>query len=176
MNWVSDVPSPARATDFRLIDRAVADEFTRFVENRRLTRSLIDWLGFKRTYVAFDAGVRAGKSRYGYRRLIGSALSAIVAHSQAPLYLAGFLGAGITLSAFLLGVFVLVEQFALHDPMRLEVSGTAMLTIVTLFLSGILLGCLGLMGLYIGAIREEIAGRPLYVVRPPPSRVRASRD
>lgn len=172
MNMISEVPSPARATDFRLIDRAVADEFTRFVESRRLTRSLIDWLGFRRAYVAFDAGVRDGKSRYGYGRLIGSALAAIVAHSRAPLYVAGYLGAGITLAAFFLGVFVLIEQFGLRDPMHLEVSGTAMLSIMTLFLSGILLGCLGLMGLYIGTIREEIAGRPLYIIRPARARPR----
>ncbi|MBS0384643.1 MAG: glycosyltransferase family 2 protein [Proteobacteria bacterium] len=174
MNRISEVPAPARATDFRLIDRAVADEFRRLPEQKRLTRSLIDWLGFHRAYVPFDAGTRAGKSRYGYARLASAALSAILAHSRAPLYLVGYLGAAITLLALLAGGFVWIEQFAMHDPLRLEVSGAAMLSILILFLNGITLSCLGLMGLYIGTIREEIAGRPLYIVRP--SRANSSRE
>ncbi len=170
MNRISDVPSPPRATDFRLIDRAVADEFTKLVECKRLTRSLIDWLGFRRSYVAFDAGVRNGQSRYNYRRLIGSALSAIVAHSRLPLYFVGYLGAAITILSLLLGVFVWIEQFVLHDPLQLAVSGAAMLSIMILFLNGVSLSCLGFVGIYIGTIREEIAGRPLYVIRQPRSR------
>jgi dolichol-phosphate mannosyltransferase len=169
MNKISDVPAPARATDYRLIDRAVAEEFTKLVEYKRLTRSLIDWLGFRRVYVNFDAGTRIGKSRYGYRRLIGSATSAIVAHSRLPLYVAGYLGAAITLLSLLLGAFVGLEQVVLDDPMRLAVSGTAMLSIMILFLDGVSLGCLGLVGVYVGTIREEVAGRPLYVIRRPRS-------
>lgn len=165
MNKISEVPAPARATDFRLIDRAVAEEFNKLVEYKRLTRSLIDWLGFRRAYVAFDAGVRIGKSRYDLQSLFGSAVSAIVAHSRLPLYLVGYLGVAITLLSLLLGAFVWVEQFALKDPMRLAVSGTAMLSIMILFLNGISLSCLGFVGVYVGTIREEIAGRPLYIVR-----------
>ena len=169
MNKISEVPAPASATDFRLIDRAVAEEFTKLLEYKRLTRSLIDWLGFRRAYVAFDAGTRIGKSRYGFRRLFSSALSAIVAHSRLPLYLVGYLGVAITLLSLLLGAFVWVEQFGLRDPMRLAVSGTAMLSIMILFLNGVSLSCLGFVGIYIGTIREEIAGRPLYIVRRPRS-------
>lgn len=170
MNAISEVSAPVRATDFRLIDRIVADEFDKLVEQKRLARSLIDWLGFRRAYVPFDAGLRKGKSRYGHRQLVASALAAIVAHSRVPLYVAGYLGGATILLSLLMGGFVLVEQIVLRDPIRMAVSGTAMLSILTLFLDGLLLSCLGLMGLYVGTIREEIAGRPLYIVRPTRSR------
>ncbi|MBI3438484.1 MAG: glycosyltransferase family 2 protein [Proteobacteria bacterium] len=165
MNRISEVSAPPRATDFRLIDRAVVDEFAKISDHKRLNRSLIDWLGFRRAYVPFDAGDREGVSRYSYARLVGAALSAIVGHSRMPLYLVGIIGALITLFALLLGCFVWVEQFVMRDPMHLAVSGTALLSIMILFLNGISLGCLGLTGLYVGSIREEISDRPLYVVR-----------
>lgn len=166
MNSISDIQAPAGATDFRLIDGTVAAAFRRMHEHRRMTRSLIDWLGFKRVYIPFDAAEREdGAARYGLGKLTGLAFSALVAHSRLPLTLAGYLGAGITVLATFLGVFVLIEQPILGDPLGLAVSGSAMLAIMILFLNGVVLICLGLMALYVGTIHEEIAQRPLYVVR-----------
>jgi dolichol-phosphate mannosyltransferase len=166
MNMISDVQAPAGATDFRLVNREVADAFASLKEHRRLTRALIDWVGFKRVYVHFDAHERAnGHARYGYTELFHTAFSAIVAHSRLPLALAGYLGVGITCFAAFLGAFVIVEQMLLGDPLGLEVSGTAMLAIMILFLNGIVLISLGLMSAYIGTIHVESADRPLYIIR-----------
>jgi dolichol-phosphate mannosyltransferase len=166
MNSMGDAQAPVGATDFRLIDKKVVEVFRTMREHNRLTRSLIDWLGFTRVYIPFDAFERTdGVARYNYRKLFGTAFSAIVAHSRLPLYLAGYLGAGITLFAGLLGVFIIVEQLILGDPLGVVASGTAMLATMILFLNGIVLMCLGLVALYIGTIHEEAAGRPLWVVR-----------
>lgn len=166
MNSISDAQAPSGATDFRLIDKKVADVFRTMHEHNRLTRSLIDWLGFKRVFIPFDAHEREdGTPRYSYHKLFGVAFSAIVAHSRLPLYLAGYLGAIITFFSALLGIFIIIEQLILGDPLGLVVSGTAMLAVMILFINGIVLMCLGLVALYIGTIHEETARRPLWVVR-----------
>ncbi|MFZ1987936.1 MAG: glycosyltransferase family 2 protein [Minisyncoccia bacterium] len=166
MRRLSEVPSVRGASDFRLIDRKVAEAFKQFGEHRRITRGLIDWLGFRRVFVAFVAPERVrGAVRYSYPKLFGLAFSAIVAHSFFPLRLVGYLGIIITPLAMALGLFVIVEQPILGDPLGLEVSGTAMIAIFILFLVGIILISLGLMALYIEGIKSEVTGRPLYVVR-----------
>lgn len=86
MNSISAVRSPVGATDFRLIDKKVADAFRGLREHRRLTRALIDWLGFRRVYVPFHADERRhGDAHYSYPKLFVAALSAVVAHSRLPL-------------------------------------------------------------------------------------------
>jgi len=166
MNAISAVSAPPGATDFRLIDAKVAAAFREMREHRRMTRSLIDWLGFTRAYVPFDAAERRdGSARYSLGKLIRLAFSALIAHSTLPLMLAGYLGAGITFFAGLLGLFIALEQFMLGDPLGMAVSGTALLAVLILFIDGVVLICLGFVAAYIGAIHEEIAHRPLYVVR-----------
>jgi dolichol-phosphate mannosyltransferase len=82
-----------------------------------------------------------------------------------PLKLAGYLGTIITLVAFVLGTFIVVEKYALADTLHLRITGTAMLAVVLLFLIGIVLICLGLIALYIANIHGEVLRRPLYVIR-----------
>ncbi len=168
MNAIGDTKSPPRATDFRLIDRTVADAFLQLSEHRRITRSLIDWLGFHRAYVPFVAAEREGENRYNYPKLISLAASGIVGHSRLPLLLAGYIGVPITLFAGVFGLFIIVEQFLLGDPLQIAASGASMLAILTLFLTGIILSCIGLVAVYIGAIQEEVVRRPLYVLRSSP--------
>lgn len=170
MRTASDLPTVSGATDFRLLDKRVAEAFLKFTERERITRGLIDWLGFKRVYVPFDASARfAGKAQYSYRKLFGLTLSAFVAHSLIPLRLAGYLGFFITFFAGALGFFILVEQLILGDPLSLHIPATAMLAVMILFLNGVLLICLGLMSLYIEKIHRETVNRPLYVERTPSS-------
>ncbi len=166
LNRLSNVPVTPRATDFRLLDRAVVDEFNRFSERGRITRGLIDWLGFRRSHVYFDAPPRSsGRATYSYAKLIRLALDSVVSMSLVPLMLAGYLGATITLLAGFLGLFILIEDYVLDDPLGLNFSGPAALGVLILFLVGIVLVCLGLMALYIGKIHAEVANRPLYVAR-----------
>jgi glycosyltransferase involved in cell wall biosynthesis len=97
INAISDVEIRAHATDFRLIDRLVIDEFNRFTEHGRITRGLIDWLGFRRAYVNFTPAKRhAGTAAYSYYSLINLALTSFISMSLFPLKLAGYFGFIIT--------------------------------------------------------------------------------
>ncbi len=166
LNLISETNITPDATDFRLVDRMVIDAYNRFTERNRLTRGLIDWLGFRRDYVYFKANPRSqGQAGYSYRRLIQLAIRSFVSHSLFPLRLAGYLGALLMLLAGPVGVFVLIEKYYLGDPWGLSVTGSATLGIVLVFLVGIILVCLGLIALYVESIHAEVVNRPLYVVR-----------
>src|SRR3989344_3623377 len=166
MNAIGDTDFVPRSTDFRLIDRKVADEFNKFTEKNRVTRGILDWLGFKKEYLTFEVGERnTGKESYSKRKLLALALSAVVSHSTFPLRLVGYLGLSITLFSAALGAFLLVEDIVLGDPLGLDVSGAAMVSVMILFLVGIMLMWLGLIAFYIFTIQGEVMGRPMYIVR-----------
>ncbi len=166
MNAISDVEIVARATDYRLIDRVVINEFNRFTEHSRITRGLIDWLGFKRAYVEFKTPSRnAGNAGYGIFKLVNLALNSFVSMSLVPLRFAGWLGAVIMLTSGATGLFIFIEKYLLKDPWGLGFSGPAILAVIILFLVGLMLVCLGLISLYIGVIHTEVMNRPLYVTR-----------
>lgn len=154
------------ASDFRLINRKVIDTFKTFTERNRITRGLIDWTGFDRRYIYFEAPPRLhGEAGYSYRKLFGLAMNSFAAYSMLPLKIASWLGWIILVVSSLLGAFVVVEKYILGDPMQLEIRGTAILAILLLFLVGVVLICLGFVALYIARIHEEVINRPLYVVK-----------
>lgn len=166
MQHISHTEITPHATDYRLLDRCVVDEFNRLTERNRMTRGLIDWLGFERRYFYFNTPERQhGEASYTMSKLIVLGLNSITAYSMMPLRIAGYLGIVILLISAPLGFFVLVEQYIMGDPMLLNVTGSASLGIVVLFLVGIVLMCLGLVALYIAHIHTEVINRPLYVVR-----------
>jgi len=155
-----------RATDYRLIDKKVIEEFNRFTERNRMTRGLIDWLGFQKDFVYFKANQRKfGKAGYSFFKLLKLALSSFVSYSLFPLKLAGYLGIIITCLAFLLGLFILIEDIIFNAALGLEFSGPFMVGVLLTFLVGIILICLGLMALYIANIHDEALNRPLYVIK-----------
>ena len=164
-NLVTDQKLVPGSTDFRLIDQSVRQEFLRLQETDRLTRGLIDWLGFRREFISFNPLSRAeGTPGYSRGRLVRLAANSFVSLSPRPLYLFGYFGIFITSAAFLLGAAVFVEQLLLGDPLNWEFTGTAMLGILTLFLVGILLLSQGVLSLYISHIHSQSKQRPLYVV------------
>lgn len=166
INLISETPIVSGATDFRLIDRKVVDEFNKFTEHERITRGLIDWLGFKREFVEFEAAERAhGTASYSYFKLIKLAISSSIAHSLFPLKVAGYLGLFIMFTSGLSGLVVFAERYIFGDILQWAISGTAQLALLMIFFIGIVLSCLGLIALYIGSIKHEVSGRPLYVVR-----------
>lgn len=166
INSISEIEITPHATDYRLLDRIVIDEFNRFSERNRITRGLIDWLGFRRDYVYFTPNLRMhGEPAYNLRKLIYLAIDSMVSMSLLPLKLAGYLGAFITLISGALGLFIFIENYVLGDPWNLEFSGPAILAVIILFLVGIILISLGLIAMYIARIHAEVANRPLYVRR-----------
>lgn len=153
------------ATDFTLIDRVVQQEFKRLRERNRITRGLIDWIGFKKDTIEFEANARmAGEAGYKFSKLVGLAMNSFVAMSLAPLYFSGYAGLVITPLAFITGLFVIIEQLILGDPIGLKITGTAMLGILLVFLVGLLLMSQGITALYVSHIHTESQDRPLYIV------------
>lgn len=163
---ISSAQITPHASDFRLINRDVIDAFKAFTERNRMTRGLIDWTGFNRHYVYFEAPPRLyGEARYSYRKLFGLAINSFTAYSMLPLKFASWLGWSILLISSFLGLFVVVEKYVLGDPMLLNITGTAFLAIMLLFLVGVVLICLGFVAMYIARIHEEVINRPLYIVK-----------
>ena len=163
MNVISDLDMVSQTTDFRLLDRKVIRLFNSFTERNRMVRGIVDWMGFKKTYIEFEAPQRfAGKSVYSYRKLINLAINSITSFSLFPLKVAGYLGLTISLlSAF--GLIIMVT-----DKVFCNLGGFTTLAyfmILNTFMIGVVLSCLGLIALYIGHIHAEVINRPLYIVR-----------
>jgi polyisoprenyl-phosphate glycosyltransferase len=166
MSKISDTVITPHATDFRLLDKQVIEQFNRFTERERITRGLIDWLGFKREYVQFTANKRRfGTATYSTNKLIHLAINGFTTHSLVPLKLAGYLGVILCAVFGPLGIIVYIQHYWLDDRLRWDVTGTGMLAILMLFSIGVVLVCLGLVAMYVANIHSEVMNRPLYVVR-----------
>jgi len=154
------------STDFRLVDRMVIDQYNTLTERNRISRNLMDWLGYKKTTIPFDALARhAGKASYSYSKLVKLAIDGAIKHSTRPLKLIGLLGLLISLVSVLAMIFLLVEKYVFMDPLNLAVTGTALLALFLSFLIGIVLTCQGLLSLYLENVYYETQNRPLYIVR-----------
>ena len=152
-------------TDFRLIDKKIITAFHGFREHNRMTRGLLNWLGFKRSFIYFSAPKRKhGKPAYNSLKLFKLALSGFVSHSLLPLKLAGYLGLIIVFIAGPFGLYILLGKYLLHWPFASSFTGPAQLAILIIFLVGIILTGLGLIALYIATIHDEVLARPLYVI------------
>lgn len=156
-----------RSTDFRLIDKVVRSEFMKFTERQRITRGLIDWLGFKRAYITFDAPARmGGEASYKTSQLIRLAMNSFVSLSLTPLFFFGWAGVVITSLSLFVGIFILVEQFLLSDPLNLNFTGPALLGIFTSFLIGLVLTSQGVIAIYLSHVHGQSQARPLFVIDP----------
>jgi len=166
INTIAEVEVVPNATDFRLLDRAVIDEFNRFTEVNRMTRALIDWLGFKRGYVHFDANDRIhGTASYSFWKLLKLAMNSFVSLSLLPLELAGYLGIAITLISGVSGLYIMLGKYFFHNPFASTFSDAENLAIFIVFLVGVILMSVGLISLYIANIHREVINRPMYVIR-----------
>jgi len=166
INKIAEVEIVPNATDFRLMDCTVIDEFNRFTEVNRMTRALIDWLGFRRGYVHFDANERInGTASYDFWKLLKLAVNSFVSLSLVPLKLAGYLGICITLVSGVSGAYILFGKYFFHTPFASTFSDAENLAIFIVFLVGIILMSIGLISLYVANIHREVIGRPKYVIR-----------
>lgn len=155
-----------RDTDFRLIDRQVIEAFRQLKDHNRVTRSLIDWLGFSQSYVTFKADPRKeGTASYSFRKLFRLAIDGLTTTSMRPLMFSSVIGAFTLTIGFLLGAFMVIEQFLLGDPLNLGFTGSAYLAILILIMTSLMLMGQGIQGIYLANIYGEARNRPLYVVR-----------
>ena len=165
INRLSDTEIPLDTGDFRLIDRKVADVLLAMPERGRFLRGMVSWVGFKQTPVFYKREARhAGSSKYPLIKMIRFAMDGIVSFSVLPLRLAALTGlAAIWIALAGIVVAVVVRVFALYD---LQLGrGWASLFVAILFMGGVQLLCLGLIGEYLGRIYTEVKQRPLYAVR-----------
>lgn len=151
---------PVDVGDFRLMSRRAVNYFRKLREKDRFVRGLVSWVGFKQTGVYYWRDKRyAGETKYPYRKMIKFALDGITSFSNLPLKLATWLGYITSFLAFLYVCSVFVQK-----ALGYTVQGWATIMVGMLFLGGVQLICLGIMGEYIGRIFNEIKQRPLYVI------------
>ena len=162
LNLLSDTPIMESAPDFRLLDRKYVDFLKNFNEQDRLFRGLLSWMLPNRNVaiINFVAPERfSGTSKYNFLKSLQLAVNSIVQFSVAPLRIATYLGMLAAVFALLLGAYVFIEHFFLHNP----TPGYATIMVSVVFLGAVQLICLGIIGEYIGKIHMEVKKRPLYV-------------
>jgi len=163
---ITDVDIPLDTGDFRLLDRKVVDVMKEMRERHRFLRGMSVWVGFRQTGVTYRRAARfSGEPQYPIRKMIKFASDAITGYSYFPLQLAtylGFFSAGLSILAI---PVVIVTRLAGSQAFF----GQATTLIAVLFLGGVQLISLGILGEYIGRIYDEAKGRPLYIVRETPS-------
>ncbi len=154
-----------RVTDFRILSREVVDVFSQFQERRRITRGLLDWLGFNTSYVEFKSPTRiAGQASYSTKKLAYLAVDSILSNSRKPLVLSLLVGLLMCGLSSLSAVFITIESFVLDDPLGLGFSGASVLLLLAIFLIGMVMISQGIASLYLARIYEEAQDRPLYVI------------
>lgn len=159
---ITDVDIPLDTGDFRLMDRQVVDVLNRMRERHRFLRGMSVWVGFRQTGVPYRRAARyAGETKYPLKKMLRFASDAITGFSFFPLQLAMYIG------FFCAGLSILAIPFviALRMAGGHELSGQATTLIAVLFLGGVQLISLGILGEYIGRIYDESKGRPLYITR-----------
>jgi glycosyltransferase involved in cell wall biosynthesis len=162
MEKLSDTSIPRDTGDYRLLSRRAVEALRAMPERQRFMKGLFSWIGYPQTRVVYHRQARhRGRSKWSYWRLLNLAVEGITSFSVAPLRLATLTGLGSALLAFVYGAWVLVKALIWGDPVR----GYPTLILVILFLGGMQLLALGVVGEYIGKIYAESKQRPLYLVQ-----------
>ncbi len=161
-NMLTDTKMPKDTGDFRLIDRKVANDFKKLKEKNRITRALINWIGYNQTHIFFDRDKRfSGKTKYNYFKLIRLAIDSITSFSTKPLTFIVFTGLLLSLLSFATGIiFILIKLFT-----SIPINGWTSTVVLVLFLNGFQIFLLGIVGQYIARISVEVKERPLYLIR-----------
>ena len=147
--------------DFRLLDRKCINALKELRETQRYTKGMYCWIGFKKHEIWFEQGDRfAGESSFNFLRLLNLAIDGVTSFTTAPLRMATIIGLFVSLVAFIFMCYVLLCTLVWGDP----VQGYPTLMTVVLFLGGVQLLSLGIIGEYLGRIFYETKGRPVYVV------------
>ncbi|NMC83973.1 MAG: glycosyltransferase family 2 protein [Anaerolineaceae bacterium] len=164
---ITDIKIPMNTGDFRLLDRKVVNVMNTMREHQRFLRGMSIWTGFRQIGVPYKRAARfAGSTKYPLKKMIKLAMTAITSFSYFPLQLATWVGAFFTAVSFLFLVVMIILRFAAHSTF---LAGQVTTLVAVIFLGGIQLIFLGVLGEYIGRIYDEVKGRPLYTTRETPS-------
>lgn len=161
-NWISETEIPLDVGDFRLIDREVVNVLCKLPERQRFMKGLFNWVGYEAHVVDYVREKRAdGHTKFNWWRLWNLGLEGITSFSTAPLRIWTYVGVAISALSIVYGTYIVVRTLVFG----VEVAGYASLLTAVLFLGGVQLISLGVIGEYIGRIYMESKGRPIYVVR-----------
>ena len=161
-NWLSSDKIPEHAGDFRLLDRRVVEVIRRMPERTRFMKGRVAWAGFRQAAVSYHREERkVGRTKYNYWKLWTLAIDGITSASTVPLRIWSYLGAFVALGALGYAIFIVIRTLT----SGIEVPGYASMMVAVLFLGGLQLLSLGVLGEYVGRILTETKGRPLYVIR-----------
>ncbi|MFA7495417.1 MAG: glycosyltransferase family 2 protein [Acidithiobacillus sp.] len=162
INRMSEVDIPADTGDFRLLARPVLNALQALPERRRFMKGLFAWVGFRSTEVYYRRAPRhAGKTTWNYWKLWNFAVEGITSFSQVPLQIAAYLGFIVSLLAFTYAIWLIISTLVYGN----SVKGYPSMMVTLLFLGGVQLMALGVIGEYLGRIYEESKHRPVYLIR-----------
>jgi polyisoprenyl-phosphate glycosyltransferase len=162
ISLVSPIAIPENTGDFRLLDRRVVEALKKMPEQTRFMKGLFAWVGFRQASIFYDREPRySGKTKWNYWRLWNLAMDGITSFSAVPLRIWSYVGLLISLPTFLYAVFLIIRNLV-HGA---DVPGYTSLMVVILFLGGVQLLSLGVIGDYLSRVYEESKRRPLYFIR-----------
>ena len=161
INAVSDTEMVDGARDFRLMTRQVVDSILKLGEVNRFSKGIFSWVGFDVTYIAYENRERvAGETSWSFWSLFKYSIDGIVNFTNAPLQIASIFGLVFTFIAFLAIIFIMIRKFIWGDP----VSGWPSLVCIIVFLSGVQMFCIGIIGQYLSKTYVEVKERPHYII------------
>lgn len=162
INRVSEIDIPRDVGDFRLLSCAAVDALKQLPERRRFMKGIFAWIGFPTATIYYDRPARhAGRSQWNWRRLTSLAIEGITSFSRVPLQLVFYLGLCVSMTAFGYGCYLLIRTWVFGNP----VAGYASLMVTILFLGGVQMLSLGLVGEYLSRVYIETKQRPVYLIR-----------
>lgn len=159
---LTSVEIPVDTGDFRIMDRKIVEVLKQMPEQHKFLRGQISWIGFRQTYIEYDRDERhGGQTGYTYKKMIRFALDGITSFSNVPLKFATISGFVVSGIAFLIMLYALYSRFILKD----YVPGWTSLILSIMFIGGVQLICVGIIGEYISRLGDNVRKRPLYIVR-----------
>ena len=162
MNKISNTDLVDGARDYRLMNRQFVDALLSLGEYNRFAKGLFGWVGFKTKWLEFENVERvAGETKWSFWKLLLYAIDGIVAFSTAPLQLSGVMGIFMAFLSFLAMIFLIVRRLVFGDP----VAGWASIVVIIVFLNGMNMFFVGVIGQYLSKTYLELKNRPIYIVR-----------
>lgn len=162
LSKITSFPIPVDTGDFRIMDKKVVEGLRQMKENHKFLRGQIAWIGYKQTYVEYDRAERnAGVTGYSYKKMINLALNGVTAFSNVPIKFVTISGFVVSAIAFLMIIYSFIAKYIIEDG---YVDGWSSIMVGIMFLGGVQLISMGIIGEYISRINTDVKNRPLYFV------------
>lgn len=161
INKIAKINLPANAADFRLIDRQVVETFKSMKERSRFLRGMVSWVGYKQAFIPYEADKRfSGTTKYSVSRMIAFAIDGIASFSAFPLRLSTYFGLFVAFLSALYIIYAIYIKIFTNQ----AIQGWTSVLVAVLFMGGVQLISLGIIGEYLSRVYDEAKGRPLYII------------